>query len=117
MEEIAKRFKEEYTELLLRYKEHLSNAQIMSILQSVTKKQIGFKDNPERFNITKEHLQQIMNSGPSFLEQHSFKHVDDNTKAKEIIRELLRVLPKENVEGIYEVTEEAEQFLRESSNA
>lgn len=49
MEEIAQRFQEEYTELLSRYKEHLSNAQIMSILQSVTRKQIGFKDNPERF--------------------------------------------------------------------
>ena len=49
MQEIANRFKEEYTELLSRYKEHLSNAQIMSILQSVTKKQIGFKDNPDRF--------------------------------------------------------------------
>lgn len=49
MGEIANRFKEEYTELLSRYKEHLSNAQIMSILQSVTGKQIGIKDNPERF--------------------------------------------------------------------
>lgn len=35
------------------------------------------------------------------------------TKAKEIIKELLSVLPKENIEGVYEVTEEAEQFLRE----
>lgn len=33
------------------------------------------------------------------------------TKAKEIIRDLLQVLPKENIEGIYEITEEAEQFL------
>lgn len=49
MEEIANQFKEEYTELLSRYKERLSNAQIMSILQSVTRKQIGFKDNSERF--------------------------------------------------------------------
>lgn len=48
MEEIAERFKEEYTELLSRYKDKLTNPQIMSILQSVTKKQIGFKDNPER---------------------------------------------------------------------
>ena len=48
MQEIANRFKEEYTELLSRYKEQLTNAQIMSVLQSVTKKQIGFKDNPER---------------------------------------------------------------------
>ena len=36
------------------------------------------------------------------------------TKAKEIIRDLLQVLPKENIEGIYEITEEAEQFLREN---
>lgn len=102
MEEIAKRFQEEYTELLSRYKEHLTNAQIMPILQSVTKQQIGFKDNPERFNITKEHLEQQL-----VLER----------KAKEIIKDLLHVLPKENVEGIYEVTEEAKQFLRENSNA
>lgn len=49
MQEIANRFIGEYTELLSRYKEDLTNAQIMSILQSVTRKQIGFKDNPERF--------------------------------------------------------------------
>ena len=34
-------------------------------------------------------------------------------KAKEIIKEMLSILPKENIEGIYEITEEAEQFLRE----
>ena len=33
-------------------------------------------------------------------------------KAKEIIKDLLQCLPKENIEGIYEITEEAEQFLR-----
>lgn len=36
------------------------------------------------------------------------------TKAKEIIKEMLSILPKENIEGIYEITEEAEQFLRKS---
>ena len=36
-------------------------------------------------------------------------------KAKEIIRDLLHCLPKENIEGVYEVTEEAEQFLKESN--
>lgn len=35
------------------------------------------------------------------------------TKAKEIIKNLLQVIPKENIEGVYEVTEEAEQFLRD----
>lgn len=34
-------------------------------------------------------------------------------KAKAIIKDLLKVLPKENVEGVYEATEAAEQFLRE----
>ena len=36
------------------------------------------------------------------------------TKAKEIIKEMLSILPKENIEGIYEITEEAEHFLRKS---
>ena len=36
------------------------------------------------------------------------------TKAKEIIKEMLSILPKENIEGVYEITEEAEQFLRKS---
>lgn len=35
------------------------------------------------------------------------------TKAKEIIKDLLKCLPKENIEDIYEITEEAEQFIRE----
>ena len=35
-------------------------------------------------------------------------------KAKKIIKEMLSILPKENIEGIYEITEEAEQFLRKS---
>ena len=35
-------------------------------------------------------------------------------KAKEIIKEMLSILPKENIEGIYEIAEEAEQFLRKS---
>ena len=34
------------------------------------------------------------------------------TKAKEIIKDLLKCLPNENVEGIYEVTVSAEEFLR-----
>lgn len=40
--------------------------------------------------------------------------VTDFNKAKEIIKEMLSILPKENIEGVYEITEEAEQFLRES---
>ena len=39
--------------------------------------------------------------------------VADFNKAKEIIKEMLSILPKENIGGIYEITEEAEQFIRE----
>lgn len=35
------------------------------------------------------------------------------TKAKAIIKEMLSILPKENIEGIYEITEEAERFISE----
>ena len=35
------------------------------------------------------------------------------TKAKAILKEVLTILPKENIEGIYEIAEEAEQFLKE----
>lgn len=38
-------------------------------------------------------------------------YVEQFEKAKEIIKEMLSILPKENIEGIYEITEEAEQFL------
>ena len=34
-------------------------------------------------------------------------------KAKEIIKDMLRILPEENIEGVYKIAEEAEQFLRE----
>ena len=37
-------------------------------------------------------------------------------EAKGIIKDLLHCLPKENIEGVYEVAEEAEQFLKELEN-
>ena len=33
--------------------------------------------------------------------------------SKEIIKDLLKCLPKENIEGVYEATEAAEEFLRD----
>ena len=41
----------------------------------------------------------------------SVKH-NPELHAKEIIKDLLKCLPKENIEGVYEATEAAEQFLR-----
>ena len=47
------------------------------------------------------------------INSEEIRIVKQLSRAKEIIKDLLQVLPKENIEGIYEVTEEAEQFLRE----
>ena len=44
---------------------------------------------------------------------HLKKRDEQLTKAKEIIKDLLQCLPKENIECIYEITEEAEEFLRD----
>ena len=49
------------------------------------------------------------------MNSEELRIVKQLTKAKEIIKDLLSVLPKENIEGVYEVTEEAEQFLREEN--
>ena len=42
-------------------------------------------------------------------------YAEQLTKAKAIIKDLLSVLPKENIEGVYETVEAAEQFLREEN--
>lgn len=47
------------------------------------------------------------------MNSEELRMVKQLAKAKAIIKDLLSVLPKENIEGVYEVTEEAEQFLRE----
>ena len=43
----------------------------------------------------------------------SVKH-NPELHAREIIKDLLKCLPKEIIKGIYELTEEAEQFLRDT---
>ena len=55
MSEIERQFCEELQELLNRYKNSLSNPQIMRIAQPIFTKTIGFKDNPER-------LERILNN-------------------------------------------------------
>lgn len=52
-----------------------------------------------------------------FKDGAEFGYIKSNeqlTKAKELIKEMLSILPKENIEGVYEITEEAEQLLRGS---
>ena len=47
------------------------------------------------------------------LKEDIAEHNKQLIKAKELIKEMLSILPKENIAGIYEITEEAEQFIRE----
>ena len=46
-----------------------------------------------------------------WISQH-IQDIERLTKAKELIKEMLSILPKENIEGVYEITEEAEQFIK-----
>lgn len=48
------------------------------------------------------------------INSEEIRIVKQLSRAKEIIKGLLQVLPKENIEGIYEVTEVAEEFLVET---
>ena len=66
-------------------------------------------------------IQQVFKDGAEFGYNKAFVEADKNlkaivadfNKAKELIKEMLSILPKENIEGIYEITEEAEQFIKE----
>lgn len=74
----------------------------------------------------REELQEIVDRYKTRLSVPRIMHVAQDVLHKtlstkyhpeEIIKNLLQVLPKENIEGVYEATEAAEQFLREVSDA
>ena len=54
-----------------------------------------------------------VNPTTAFQKGAEFGYNKAMNEAKGIIKDLLHCLPKENIEGVYEVTEAAEQFLRE----
>ena len=70
---------------------------------------------------TKDLMRDAFKDGAEFGYNKAFVEADKNlkaivadfNKAKELIKEMLSILPKENIEGIYEITEEAGQFIRE----
>lgn len=72
-----------------------------------------------------EELQEIIDRYKNFISVPRIMHIAQDVlhktlsikyhpelHAKEIIKNLLQVLPKENIEGMYEVVETAEEFLR-----
>ena len=125
MEEIAQQFREELQEIIDRYKTRLSVSRIMHVAQDVCHKTLSVRHHPEL------HLKEI---AEAWLDERYLKDMGVRKpckeaylagfescnqqlfKAKEIIKDLLQYLPKENIEGIYEVTEAAEQFLRDGGS-
>lgn len=140
MEEIAQQFREELQEIVDRYKTRLSVPRIMRVAQNVFHKALSIKHNPElhsKLNIEtmKEMAEKYAKTNMHYviaqredgadyvkdvsnvtIEQAYFDGLKVSRtqyiKAKEIIRDLLKCLPKENIEGVYEATEAAEEFLR-----
>ena len=73
----------------------------------------------------REELQEIVDRYKTRLSVPRIMHVAQDVLNKtlsikyhpeEIIKNLLQVLPKENIEGVYEATEAAEEFLRNGEN-
>ncbi len=71
----------------------------------------------------REELQEIVGRYKTRLSVPRIMHVAQDVfhktlsikhRPEEIIKDLLQVLPKENIEGIYEITEAAEAFLRDT---
>ena len=71
----------------------------------------------------REELQEIIDRYKTRLSVPRIMHVAQDVFHKtlsikyhpeEIIKDLLKVLPKENIEGVYEAAEAAEQFLRDT---
>ena len=70
---------------------------------------------------TKDLMRDAFKDGAEFGYNKAFVEADKNlkaivadfNKAKELIKEMLSILPKENIEGVYEITEKAEEFIRE----
>ena len=121
MEEIAQQLREELQEIVDRYKTRLSVPRIMHVAQDVFRKTLSVRHHPElrpeeavETWLNKRYLKDMGVRKPckeAYLA--GFESCNQQlVKAKEIIRDLLKCLPKENIEGVYEATEAAEEFLR-----
>ena len=141
MEEIASQFREELQEIVDRYKTRLSVLRIMHVAQDMFHKTLSIKHNPElhsKLNIetmkemaekyaktNRHYVIAKRENGADYAKEVSSVTIEQAYlagfescnqqlfRAKEIIKDLLQVLPKENIEGIYEITEAAEEFLRD----
>ena len=102
-------------------KDGVKAEQILDMLNEISPLQITLKQLPFILAM----IQQTFKDGAEFGYNKAFVEADKNLKAivtdfnkamneaKGIIKDLLHCLPKENIEGVYEVAEEAERFIRE----
>lgn len=125
MEEIAQQFHEELQEIVDRYKTRLSVPRIMHVAQDVFHKTLSVRHHPELHSkemveawLDERYLKDMGVRKPckeAYLA--GFESCNQQlVKAKEIIKDLLKCLPKENIEGVYEATEAAEQFIRDGES-
>lgn len=120
MEEIAQQFREELQKIIDRYKTRLSVPRIMHVAQDTFHKTLSVRHPKEIAEawLDERYLKDMGVRKPckeAYLA--GFESCNQQLfKAKEIIKDLLQYLPKENIEGIYEVTEAAEQFLRDGES-
>lgn len=134
MEEIASQFREELQEIVDRYKTRLSVPRIMHVAQDVFHKTLSVRHHPELHSeeaaekyakANRHYVIAKRENGADYAKEVSSVTIEQAylagfescnqqlVKAKEIIKDLLKCLPKENIEGIYEITEAAEEFLRD----
>ena len=101
------------------HKENIALKEIKELFSRLNKEQseaiLELKMRIEEMESSSKHWDEI-HRGSKIMDldtANELKAQKQLVRAKAIIKEMLSILPKENIKGVYEITEEAEQFLRE----
>lgn len=101
------------------HKENIALKEIKELFSRLNKEQseaiLELKMRIEEMESSSKHWDEI-HRGSKIMDldtANELKAQKQLVRAKAIIKEMLSILPKENIESVYEITEEAEQFLRE----
>ena len=101
------------------HKENIALKEIKELFSRLNKEQseaiLELKMRIEEMESSSKHWDEI-HRGSKIMDldtANELKAQKQLVRAKAIIKEMLSILPKENIKGVYESTEEAEQFLRE----
>lgn len=101
------------------HKENIALKEIKELFSRLNKEQseaiLELKMRIEEMESSSKHWDEI-HRGSKIMDldtANELKTQKQLIRAKAIIKEMLSILPKENIEGIYEITEEAERFISE----